>query len=204
MSMGEVTIAREDKAATLNVEGTARRKRYDAVDGYIQAYTAKGGADYGLVSEYDTPANREKFMKWMDGQEKLDGVPLYRASHILAGDIVNNIVYGGWKEGETEIDSSYISNNSAGLLAFSRQSTRVFSYGGSMPKKNPKYDRFENEPMHVKFRVDTSGKNFVDIASRSHYPEEQEAVARNSAKFSYMGEEFHERGQWWEIKLKEK
>lgn len=173
------------------------------VDGFIKAYTAKGGPDYSFFSQFYSTANAEKTKQWMDGQPKLDGVSVFRGSQMLSGDIVNFIVYEGWKAGETIIPTELISDNPSGLLPFSRQSTRVLSYGGSTPKPKPEYDRFENEPMTVKFEVETSGVNFVDIAKLSHYPEEQEAVAKKNARFKYMGAEYKDVGAYWLIKLKE-
>lgn len=176
----------------------------NSVDAYIQAYTAKGGPDYSLVSSGDTEKNREKFINWLDSAPKVNGDTIYRGSQILSGDILYNLIYGGWKENETIVDSSYISNNSAGILSFTRNKESVFSYAGSKPRPNPKYDRFENELAHVKFTVKTSGEHFVDISKKSHYPDEREVVAKSNTKFIYMGKQFHQVGQWWEIFLKEK
>lgn len=173
------------------------------VDGFIKAYTAKGGPDYGFFSQFYSTANAEKTKRWMDDQPKLDGVSVFRGSQMLSGDIVNFIVYEGWKKGETIIPTELISDNPSGLLAFSRQSSRVLSYGGSTPKPKAGYDRFENEPITVKFEVETAGVNFVDITKLSHYPEEQEAVAKKNARFKYMDAEYMERGAYWLIKLKE-
>lgn len=173
------------------------------IDGYIQAYTAKGGPDYSLWSQFDTEENRQKMMTWMDKQPKVSGENLYRGSWMLSGDIVNNLVFGGWKEGETIVTPEIISGNPAGLLSFTKNSTAVFSYEGFKPKPKATYDKFENEPMRVKFVVQTSGKNFVDITKKSHYSSENESVAKaSSTRFVFAGARYV--NDYWEVNLKEK
>lgn len=172
--------------------------------GYIQAITAKGGQDYQFFAKYDTPENREKFSSWLDAQSKVDGENLYRGSYLLSGDITKYLVLGEWEEGKTIISGDMISGNSNGLLHFSKDSQRVFGYEGMKPKPKAEYDRFENEPMRVKFNIETQGVSFVDISSSSHYQEEKEAVAKSSSKFIFMGAVYHSSPSYWEIKLREK
>ena len=196
-------MAKNSGTTRLRMSGTHSAQVPPEVDGFIKAYTAKGGPDYRFFSQFYNTENAEKTKKWMDDQPKLDGVSVFRGSQMLSGDIVNFIVYEGWKAGETIIPTELISGNPSGILAFSKQSTRVLSYGGTTPKPKPEYDRFENEPITVKFEVETSGVNFVDIARLSHYPEEQEAVAKKNARFKYIGAEYKDIGSYWLIKLKE-
>lgn len=181
----------------------SRGKAQKDIDGYIQAYTAKGGEDYRFWSKFDTEENRQKMMSWMDSQTKVNGKNLYRGSYMLSGDIVQNLVYGGWEEGKTIISPKEISGNPAGLLSFTQNKDYVFSYEGYKPSPKSNYDRFENEPIRVMFSVETSGKNFVDITNKSHYKQERESVAKaSSSKFIYSGSEYQ--NGYWLIKLKEK
>lgn len=173
-------------------------------DNYILAYTAKGGPDYKFFSKYDTDENRSAFFSFLDNAPKENGSMVYRGTHLLTGD-VEKIITGQYEEGISEFPLSMVSDNTAGILSFSKDSVRTLGYSGSMPKLKSGYDKFQNEPMRVRFQVETNGKNFVDISNRSHYKEEQEVVAKASAvRFTYMGAEYRNNGGFWVIKLKEK
>ena len=173
-------------------------------DNYILAYTSKGGPDYRFFSQYDTPENREAFMAFLDNAPKENGTTIFRGTHLLTGDI-EKILAGQYEEGVSEFPASLLGNNSADVLSLSRDAVRTLGYSGQMPKPKSGYDKFQNEPMRIRFQVETTGKNFVDISSKSHYQVEKEVVAKASkAKFTYMGAEYRQNGGFWVIKLKER
>ena len=122
---------------------------------------------------------------------------------MLSGDIVRGTSFGEWEEGKTEFTGDMLGANSAQILSFSKDPERVLGYGGMKPSPKRGYDTFENQPQRVKFQVETTGKGMVDISSKSHYKVEQEAVAKTSSKFVYMGAEYKQSGAFWIIKLKE-
>lgn len=184
--------------------GKGKKEEDTDIDNFIKVYTSKGGIDYSRYSKYDTSENVTKCIKFLDKQPKIKNNILFRGSYILSGDIVNNIVYGNWKEGETILSGNEIGSSNNNFLSFSKNGNRVFGYTESKPKPKEDYDKFENEPKRVRYSISTKGKNFVDISKKSIYPEEQECLAvKKSSRFKYLGATYHEKGDYWDIKLEE-
>lgn len=73
--------------------------------------------------------------------------------------------------------------------------------GGTKPWPKKSYDKFQNEPMTVRFIVKTKGKHFVDISKQSHYKQEQEVVTPTKTRFRLKNMNY--RGSWWDIELDE-
>lgn len=175
----------------------------ETVKNYIAAYTAKGGADYHLFEEYDTLGAMKETLQWLDNAPKVDGVELYRGTHMLSGDIVNRFVYGGLSEGQVVTLKDINGEDNGSIISFTRDKDRIFSYSGYMPEKNPDYDEFENEAMRLTIKVKTKGGGFVDIQKYSHYEVEQECITKDTNKYKFINAEFISPSLGWQVNLEE-
>ena len=131
------------------------------VEGFIKAITSYGGEDYPQFEEWYTPQNAIRFQAWLKDQPKVSGRTLYR---------------GYTFDKRYFQDANFFVGGFVGVDALTQE---------SMPSFTPsilRAARYVNEygevglddVVRVVFIIRTNGKAFVDIASFSHYPEEEE------------------------------
>lgn len=131
---------------------------------YIKAVTAHGGDDFDSLQHGYTEEGRKAFEAWLDTMPRISGKTLYRGYCFDAQY---------WNDSCIKVGSSIVVDNmtqSFDLPSFTTELIRAATYMNEFGE-----GLLLDNRQKVLFRVETSGKYFVDISEFSHYPEEREA-----------------------------
>lgn len=133
----------------------------ERVVGFIKAMTAYGGDSYAEYEPFWNDQNAALFQAWMTEQPKANGVTLYRGYTFNQTYFDDACLEVGSEVGVDVFTQEFLPSFTTGILRAVRY---INDYG----------DVGLEDSVRVLFVVQTRGKAFVDIASLSRYPEEDE------------------------------